>query len=200
MRIDHNSANDSLALTEAAPGRREALKKIAGMAAAVSLCLPPCVLAQPPDFWSMPRTIWLRRQSTGEEIREVYWSDGKLNPDAYAKICVLLRDVSANQAVTMDLRLLDILYGVQGWLAANKIVQPLITTSGYRNRRTNGNTEGAAQNSKHPEGKAWDGHIAGVSSSSLARFGAYLSGGGVGFYQSKGVVHLDSGTVRQWRG
>ena len=61
-------------------------------------------------------------------------------------------------------------------------------------------TEGASQNSKHPRGEAWDGHIDGISTTALAQFGAYLSGGGVGFYQRKNFVHLDSGRLRSWRG
>lgn len=180
--------------------RRSFLK--AGALSAATLCgiLPPSVFSQTNDFWSLPRTLWLQRPASNETVRETYWYDGKLHEPGYRAICMLLRDVQAGQAVAMDIRLLDILRGVQGWLEAYDKNRPLITTSGYRTPRTNSRTEGAAQNSKHPRGQAWDGRIEGVSTLNLAKFGEYLSGGGVGFYQGKGFVHLDSGNLRSWRG
>lgn len=180
--------------------RRDFMK--AGTIAAATVCglLPPAVLGQENDFWSRPRSLWLQRASTGEMVREVYWHDGKLYEPGYRAICTLLRDVQAGQVVAMDLRLLDVLRGVQGWLEAYDKSRPMITTSGYRTLKTNARTEGASQNSKHPRGQAWDGHIEGVSTINLAKFGEYLSGGGVGFYQGRGFVHLDSGNLRTWRG
>ena len=186
-------------ISERILGRRDFLK-----IASASVVIGPSIMApeafgQGADFSSLPRTLWLQRPASGEMIKEVYWYDGKLHEPGYKAICALLRDVKVGQAVDMDLRLLDILRGVQGWLEAFGINQPLITTSGYRTYSTNARTEGAVQNSKHPLGRAWDGKIHGVSTAQLAKFGEYLSGGGVGFYQAKDFVHLDSGRLRSWR-
>lgn len=172
---------------------------LSSAACCLPLILPNSVLAKNNDFWDLPRSLWLYRPSTKEMVKEVYWYDGKLNEPGYRAICTLLRDVKAQKVVAMDLRLLDVLRGVQGWLEANGQEKPIITTSGYRSLATNQAIEGASKNSQHLAGKAWDGHIEGVSTDSLAKFGQYLSGGGVGFYQGRGFVHLDSGNIRTWR-
>ena len=169
-------------------------------AGAMAMCLPADSFAQRADFWSQPRQIWLRRPATGEEVRTVYFADGRIIPHGYEAACRILRDVHANESVYMSPVLLDILCGLGGWLSAFGVNQPLITNSGFRTRATNAKIEGAARNSKHVEGRAWDGHVPGVSSNSLARFGQYLAGGGVGFYNAKDFVHLDDGALRVWRG
>jgi uncharacterized protein YcbK (DUF882 family) len=170
-----------------------------GCAAAVADILPPTTLAQSADFWSMPRSVWLYRPSTREQVRETYFADGRVQWPGYERLCRLLRDARTGSAVQMSPVLLDILCGVQGWLAANGIHRPLVTHSGYRTEATNAATEGAVRNSLHTAGRAWDGHVPDVSAESLARFGLYLSGGGVGFYQGRGFVHLDDGRLRFWR-
>ncbi len=173
---------------------------IAASTGAIAQMLTPIALAQTSDFWSLPRSVWLYRPATREQVREVYFADGAMVWAGYTRLCELLRDTHENKVLQMSPVLLDILYGVQGWLAANNIQRPLYTNSGYRTARTNANTEGAARNSLHMEGRAWDGHVPGISTESLARFGLYLSGGGVGFYQAKNFVHLDDGRMRFWRG
>ncbi|MFC6522704.1 YcbK family protein [Undibacterium arcticum] len=152
------------------------------------------------DFWNRPRELWLYRKSTGEQVRETYWDDGRIIPEGYIRLCKLLRDVQAGQAVQMDIILLDIMRGVYGWFEAYGVTKPLIINSGYRNVHTNAVTEGAARNSMHTYGKATDLWMAGISTEYMARLGVYLSGGGVGYYAQKGFVHLDSGRLRVWRG
>jgi uncharacterized protein YcbK (DUF882 family) len=169
----------------------------AGALAGAAL-LPTSVLAQ--DFWSEPRSLWLIRANTQEEIRQLYWHNGTLNVPGYSTICHLLRDVRGKQTVQMDLVLLDILRGIQGWFEAYGIPRPIIINSAYRTRNTNEATEGAARNSFHVQGRAADIRIPDVPSEYLARLGMYLSGGGVGFYPSKGFIHIDSGRLRFWKG
>lgn len=165
-----------------------------------SLCMAQHSFSSPPDFWNTPRELWLYRPASGEVVKSVYWSDGKLNVPGYDEICWLLRDLKAQQAVQMSLTMLDVLRGVQGWLTSFGVDRPLVTTSGYRSFATNAMTEGAVHNSLHTQGRAWDGRIEGVTLESVARFGSYLSGGGVGFYQQKSFIHLDDGRKRFWRG
>ncbi len=56
------------------------------------------------DYWSQPRMLWLKRKETGEEVRTVYWADGRLVVDAYVQCCTLLRDVRADATVQMNQR------------------------------------------------------------------------------------------------
>ena len=182
------------------PGRRRFLMQLAGVAA----CVAAPAYGQSADFWSIPREIWLYRpagkgQPRDEQVRAVYWADGKLIPEGYIKLCHILRDVQAGQVVQFDLVTLDIARGVYGWLRANGIDRPLIVNSGYRSPRTNAH-EGGARNSLHTRAQALDLRIEGVSPAALSQFGRYLAGGGVGYYPSKNFTHLDRGRIRNWVG
>lgn len=176
--------------------RRQFLSSIAIGTAAITA--PGLALSQ--TFWESPRTLWLKRAGTQEEERLIYWANGQYLGDGYRQACNLLRDLKANQAVTMDPTLLDILRGIQGWFEAAGIYKPIIVSSGYRAPQTNANTEGAARNSMHLYGKAADLWLPDVPSDYLARLALYLQGGGVGVYTGRGFVHVDSGKLRTWRG
>jgi len=153
-------------------------------------------------FWNKPREIWMSRKIGNDWIqtKSVYWANGDLVVDGYRELCLLLRDTRQNKAVQMDLVLLDVLCGVQGWLSAYDVRVPLIINSGYRTLQTNENLEGAAKNSMHLQGKAADIRIGGVSTDYVAKLGLYLAGGGVGYYPQKGFVHVDTGRLRVWQG
>ena len=154
------------------------------------------------DYWSQPRGIWLQRK-TGlgtEEVKSIYFADGQIVSDGYVQACRLLRDVRAGQAVQMSPVLLDILCGIQGFLVAHGHAIPLMTTSGYRSPATNAAIEGAARNSMHMQGRAWDGRMPGVSGDVMAQIALYLQGGGVGLYKGRGFIHIDDGRLRFWRG
>jgi uncharacterized protein YcbK (DUF882 family) len=170
------------------------------------------------DFWSRPRTVWLKRPSTGEQIRTTYWADGQLIAHEYERLSWFLRDprmqariarlASARRAVPqgwypavgMDLVLLDILYAVGGWLEAFDMGRPLIVTSAFRHPVTNAGIEGAVKDSQHTRGAASDIVIPDVPASRVSAFGVWLRAGGVGFYPSKGFTHVDGGRRRTWRG
>ncbi|MCU6501921.1 DUF882 domain-containing protein [Rugamonas sp. A1-17] len=177
------------------PSRRKILR--AATAAVASFTLP--AFAQVPNFWDLPRELWLYRPDTNEQVRAVYWADGQLVPEGYDAICRLLRDTHMNLAVQFDIVTLDIARGVYGWLKSANVERPLIINSGYRHPKTNA-AEGGVRNSLHMRAQAIDMRIEGVSTESVARFGLYLAGGGVGFYPGKQFTHLDRGQVRFWRG
>jgi uncharacterized protein YcbK (DUF882 family) len=177
--------------------RRGFLRAVAG--ASLVACTSPLFAAtKDSDFWNRPRTLWLIRQSTGEQVKATYWADGKIATAGYVDVCKLLRDVKANQAVQMSLPLLDILRGLQGWFEINGQRRPLVVNSGYRTHRTNNATEGASRNSKHLEGRASDIYVPDVSVELLGRMAMYLKSGGVGFYQTQGFLHVDDGNLRTW--
>ena len=154
------------------------------------------------DYWSQPRGIWLQRKTGNgtEEVKSIYFADGQIIPDGYVQACRLLRDVRAGQAVQMSPVLLDILCGIQGFLVAHGHAIPLMTTSGYRSPAANAAIEGAARNSMHMQGRAWDGRMPGVSGDVMAQIALYLQGGGVGLYKGRGFIHIDDGRLRFWRG
>lgn len=205
--------------------RRETLGALAGM-----VLWPESALAQQghagagaPDFWTVPRQVWLRRRQTGEELHEVYWQDGHLLPRAYERICRLMRDVTLERALAardprvrraqqqgqLDLMpqliapvspgLLDGLYAVGAWLAHFGMTQPITVLSGYRHAFHNDSMlEAAARNSLHTQARAVDVTLVGLSSRQLALFGRWLELGGIGLYAQQGFVHLDDGARRDW--
>jgi uncharacterized protein YcbK (DUF882 family) len=145
------------------------------------------------------RSLWIRRDASGEEVRALYWTPqtGYLQ-DGYCKLCNILRDVQADRVFTMDLNLLDVLFGIQGWLAYYGYKIPIDVTSGFRTARTNGKTEGAALNSRHLSGQASDIYFTGIPSNTVGIMATMFQRGGVGFYPQHGFTHVDVGSVRQW--
>ena len=143
------------------------------------------------------RTLWLVRGDA--EIQSTYWTpEAGYDGDAYKEICWLMRDVQANKSFPMSLRLLDVLCGLQNWLAQSGGRSPIHLNSGYRTFATNMRTEGAAMNSRHLLGKAADIKVLGVTLSRLAGMASLFGRGGVGMYVSKGFVHVDTGDERIW--
>lgn len=150
-------------------------------------------------FWGGTRRIQLLH-ATGDHANLPYMVDGALHEPGYVQICRFMRDRVTGDAVTVDTRLLDILYGVQGWLRYFQAPGSFILTSAYREPKRNRGIEGAALNSKHTTGEAVDGRIPGVQTKVLADFARWLGAGGVGWYPQRGFVHIDTGRMRSWRG
>jgi uncharacterized protein YcbK (DUF882 family) len=143
------------------------------------------------------RTLWLRRGQ--EEVRATYWTaDRGRSQDEYLKLCWILRDVQADRVFAMNRALLDTLAGIQAWLAQLGLAAPIDIHSGYRTRRTNLATEGAALNSRHVVGQAADISVAGISNVKLAGLSSVLGRGGTGFYVGRSWVHVDAGHERVW--
>lgn len=151
------------------------------------------------EFWAKPRVLNLYRPATGEHRIVCYWRDGALDERGYVEACHMLRDVRGGVTATIDLRMLNILRGMTGWLeAANGIKDPYEIHSGYRSKKTNDATEGAARDSFHMKGMASDGKIRGLPVDYLGRLIAAYQAGGVGFYVSREFIHSDVGRVRYW--
>ncbi len=143
--------------------------------------------------------IWLTRRDSGEQFKEVFFSNGKYNFEAYKKFCWLMRDLrGGNEAVPIDANLLNLAYKIQNTLLSFNIRKPININSGYRSLKTNANTEGAAKNSFHTKGKAIDISIEGLDASLVGYLGVIMAKGGVGFYPMKNFIHLDTGDKRQW--
>lgn len=179
--------------------RRAFLGKAAGLASGCALALMPGLSAAASDeFWGQPRTLKLYRPATDEHVTRTYWREGNWDLEGYVEICKLMRDVRGNEAVQMDRTLLDILFGIQEWLAHETGAQQLVVTSGFRSKSTNSKLEGAAQNSMHLYGRAADIRVPNVSASLLSKMGRYF-GAGVGLYEKSNFAHIDTGRARFWR-
>jgi uncharacterized protein YcbK (DUF882 family) len=143
------------------------------------------------------RSLWLARGE--QQLRSTYWRpETGYDGDSYKEICWLLRDVQAGKSFPMALRLLDVLAGLQYWLAYNGVRQPIHVNSGYRTFATNIRTEGSALNSRHVLGRAVDITVPGVALARLAGMASVFGKGGVGMYLAKGFVHVDTGDERVW--
>ncbi len=99
----------------------------------------------------------------------------------------------------MDIRLLEFLNTIEKIAARGKEVH---ITSGYRSPTFNDKLfifeQGAALNSMHTKGKAMDFSIPGARLSSVRRAAVKLKIGGVGYYRSRGFIHIDTGRPRFW--
>lgn len=151
------------------------------------------------DFWQVPRMLSLRHQN-GDRIEAVYWANGQFVPGGYEGLSHFMRDRHTGEAVAMDPVVLDIVYGLQGWLRYYGINAGIQINSGYRTPWRNARIEGAAKNSQHTKGRALDVRIGGINTNQVGQFGRWLGAGGVGFYPGKNFTHLDTGRVRTWRG
>ena len=186
------------------PTRRTVLKRSAvglvrGGLTWLAILRAPAIVAESMATPALPdRQLWLHRVQTQEEGQVVYYQDNALVPDGYALLCYLLRDVRAEQIASMDLKLIHLLFGMQAWMRACGIRQPLRIASGYRTAKTHADTEGAAVHSRHRSGQAADLTVAGIPSEVLAKLARQFNAGGVGVYPS--FVHVDTGPVRGWTG
>jgi len=201
---------------ELAMSRRELLKRsvvagITGMGAftfsapllASTGLLLPANYANQADaaaFWAKPRVLKLYLPATGEHKQICYWRDGHLDLAGYREACHMLRDVRAGKATEIDLRLLNLLRGQQGWLElAYGFKEPYQVNSGYRTKETNEATEGAARDSYHTKGQACDGKFPSLPIEYQGRLMSAFRTGGVGFYINRQkFIHSDVGRVRYW--
>lgn len=148
---------------------------------------------------SRPRILKIRRPATRESTSTLYWQPGAgIQHEGYAQLCWLMRDVRAGKAIAMDPRLLDLLCGIQYWLAFYGYNYVIDILSGHRTRETNSRTEGAAKHSLHIEGMAADIRIPGLPTSVVGQMARAFGIGGTGFYVDRGFIHVDTGKVRSW--
>lgn len=162
-------------------------------------CFPLSAWSNNPE--SQTRHLDLTRRATGERVTATYWERGRLVPDGYIAICKLLRDVHHEQAVTIDVALLDVVFKMQQYVAIEIGQRPFIVTNGYTTKATNERlqvTHGAAVHSNHMRGTALDGVIDGVDPLHVASMAVYFGAGGVGYYPDKKFTHIDTGRVRRW--
>lgn len=173
---------------------------LGAMAAATTL-VPSSVMAAGSNLASDKRLAFVHTH-TGERLASTYCCDGVNQPDALAAINHLLRDFRTNEVRPIDVRLLDLLYMLNGEI---QTADPYHVISGYRSPNTNrmlrargGSHTGVATRSLHMVGKAIDIRLPGVRLEQLRGAARSLQLGGVGYYPSSNFVHVDTGRVRAW--
>jgi len=153
--------------------------------------------------WRPPREWRLRlyNTATGEDFDDVYCVNGRIVPEAMARIDWLLRDHYCDQCISIDDGLVHRLYELQCRLDGDR---PFEVLSGYRTPETNSQLIArglrAAPKSLHMEGRAIDIRLPGVKAKTLYRAALASGEGGSGWYPRRGFVHVDSGPPRQWVG
>lgn len=144
-----------------------------------------------------PRMLWVTRPQAQEVVRAVYWADGRLQPDGYAALNHIYRDLHARAQQPIALRLLDLNYALQSAVHALYAPRPLILVSGYRTGATNA-LVGGTRASAHGRGQADDYIYEGLSLLENYRLARRFQVGGLGLYPDRGVLHKDVGALRTW--
>ncbi|MCY4186036.1 MAG: DUF882 domain-containing protein [Rhodobacteraceae bacterium] len=145
------------------------------------------------------RQLQMYNGQTNENIKIIYWIEGKYIPDALVEISKFMRDWRENKWKQIDKRTINILSAVHKILDTNEPIQLL---SGYRTVATNEmlrkRSRAVSKNSYHTLGMAADIRIRGVSTRQLANAGDMCRSGGVGKYSRSNFVHLDCAKIRSW--
>ena len=151
-----------------------------------------------PTFWTAPRAITVVNANTQVDRSLTYW-DGQYLTDPYLELCRLLGDHHDGVAVQLDPRLFDLIYASQRWMwMSTGRSTYTVATSGYRTPRTN-KLVGGAPGGLHPQGRAFDGALVGISLPTYAAMMWTFGAGGVGLYDHH--VHADVGrSPTFWRG
>ncbi|WON78219.1 YcbK family protein [Serratia sp. UGAL515B_01] len=146
-----------------------------------------------------PRILVLNNLNTGESIKAEFFDGRGYNREELARLNYLFRDYRANKTKTIDPRLFEHLYRLQGLLGTTKPVQLI---SGYRSIDTNNemreHKRGVAKKSYHTKGQAMDFHIEGIQLNNIRKAALKMRAGGVGYYPRSNFVHIDTGPVRTW--
>lgn len=149
------------------------------------------------------RSLKLYNLHTHEKTEIVYKRNGRYDQAGLKKLNHFLRDWRRNEPITMDPRLMDLVWEAYRASGSRDYIHVIC---GYRAPATNSmlrsRSKGVAQKSQHVLGKAMDFYIPGVPLKKLRDIGLKMQGGGVGYYPTSGspFVHMDIGNVRHWPG
>jgi len=173
-------------------------------AACVAGAALPFAAPRPARAAVAARPLSLAHTHTGERLSLDYVVGQEMAPAAFAAMSHFLRDHYSGAVAPIDLRLLDLLIGVQRLLRRDKADAHVFEIiSAYRAPGTNARLRergggGVARASLHMQGRALDVRLQGVPLPELRDAALELRAGGVGFYARDRFVHLDTGRVRSW--
>jgi len=147
------------------------------------------------------KTLAFEHTHTGEKLSITYAVGDDYVLDSLKTVNRFLRDHYTGRVGRMDPELLDLLYELKRECSVD---EPFQVISGYRcpatNRKLRRRSRGVARKSLHMEGRAIDIRLPDTKLAELRDAARDLGRGGVGFYPSRGFVHVDTGDVRFWQG
>lgn len=155
----------------------------------------PCAVAsaREPDGQITFYTYYLKEQRT---VR--YRDDGRILPEGLKQIERIFRSRDSDALMPVDIRLLDLLDRIEDHFGVRQVE----VISGYRsqafNKELKATGHSVANESFHTKGMAADIHLDEITEGSLKGFALSLGAGGVGYYPSLDMVHVDVGPVRTW--
>lgn len=134
-----------------------------------------------------------------KESQEIRYREGeKIVPEGMKKIESLFRSRDSDATLPLDIRLVELLDRIEDHFG----VRQMEVISGYRsvlfNRELKEEGHSVANESFHTKGMAADIHLDEITEEALKDYAESLKGGGVGFYPSLHMVHVDVGPVRTW--
>ena len=145
------------------------------------------------------RFLRLWNVQTDEYYEGPYWVSGRFLPAALDQLSYLLRDFRIGEARPIDPYVIDFMYDIYQRLDTT---EPLHILSGYRSEQTNRalaqESNEVARNSLHIQGKAIDLRLPGVPARTLRNLAIESARGGVGYYEKRDFIHIDTGPLRSW--
>jgi len=145
------------------------------------------------------RFLRLWNVQTDEYYEGPYWVNGRFLPAALDQLSYLLRDFRIGEARPIDPYVIDFMHDIYQRLDTT---EPLHILSGYRSEQTNRalarESKEVARNSLHIQGKAIDFRLPGVPARKLRNLAIESSRGGVGYYEKRDFIHIDTGSLRSW--
>jgi uncharacterized protein YcbK (DUF882 family) len=148
------------------------------------------------------RNLELFNTHTRETAKVVYRRGDRFDPDALAKLNLVLRDHRSGESTDMDAKLFDQLFD----LAAEAGCPPHYEIiSGYRSPESNAKMaarpgSGVSKKSLHMQGRAIDVRLRNCPTAKLRDLAIAAKRGGVGYYEKSDFVHIDTGAFRTWVG
>lgn len=146
-----------------------------------------------------PATVVLHNIHTGEDLDLAVRPGARRDTRAVVALNRFFRCHHTGEVAEIDLSAVDVLRQVHRELGTSA---PIRIISGYRSPAYNDLLRRlgrkVAKQSLHTQGLAIDFAIPGSSTSRVAQAARALGVGGVGAYRD--FVHIDTGSVRYWRG
>ncbi len=133
-----------------------------------------------------------------ERVEVRYREGDKIIPEGVKKIAKIFRSRDSESTHPIDTRLIELLDQIEDHFGVRQVE----IISGYRsqafNRELKATGHHVANESLHTKGAAADIHLDEISEEALRDYAESLREGGVGYYPSLNMVHVDVGPVRIW--
>lgn len=134
-----------------------------------------------------------------QERAEIRYRDGtQILPDGMKRIESLFRSRDSDSTLPIDPGLAQLLDRIEDHFQARQVE----VISGYRsilfNRELKETGHSVANESFHTKGMAADIHLDEITEEAVRDYAQSLGAGGVGFYPSLHMVHVDVGPARSW--